>query len=325
MGDTLLRSAPLEVRLNADGRTLNGVALRYGDVAPRFAERVERGAFVSRSEPLPLRLMHDVSRTIATTSDTLRIRDTPEALIASTPLRTDSAELGLVQRGRLNGLSVEMTVLAERREDGLRVIERAHLLGVGLVDAPAYRGSRIELRARWSAGARMARIASRVPTGKRLQCECSDGASFAEFTADAFRSAVADIKATGAEVTAALNSYDNTVASTSKGTLRLGVDNDGALRAEIDIVDTPTGHAVLDADHDSGLIVRPFVDDPTGDGSELVSEGEETFRRWNAPRLRSIMLTTTDAREGWPLPVVTVLDEPEPRMSPQYRKALAWL
>ena len=53
-----------------------------------------------------------------------------------------------MRRGALNGiLNVEFHALAERREGGLRVIERAELSGLALVDRGAYPQSVAEVRA----------------------------------------------------------------------------------------------------------------------------------------------------------------------------------
>ncbi|MCY3608983.1 MAG: HK97 family phage prohead protease [Acidimicrobiaceae bacterium] len=142
----LLRSAPVAVGIAADGKTLGGFAVKYGDIAPRFGERIEPGAFERRASPLVLRLQHDPQRPIADSGGSLTVVDSAEGLRVSTPLREGSAELDLVRRGTLRGLSVEMEVRRERREGGLRVIEAADLLGVGLVDTPAYPTSAVELR-----------------------------------------------------------------------------------------------------------------------------------------------------------------------------------
>ena len=56
--------------------------------------------------------------------------------------------LSEIAAGRIVGLSVEFKALAERREGGIRVIERATLGGIGLVRSPSYTGSRVERRNR---------------------------------------------------------------------------------------------------------------------------------------------------------------------------------
>ena len=322
----LHRSAAVPFTLAGGGRTVTGYAARYGDTAPQFRERIEPGAFVQRASPLVLRLQHDSARPIADTSGSLRVADSATGFHASTPLREGSAELDLVRRGTLTGLSVEMEVMAERRESGLRVIERAKLLGIGLVDEPAYPASTVELRARWNAAQRMARYSSTVPTGRRLACECSDGANLAEFMPDAFTRALAEIAETGADVTAVVNSYDSVIASTAAGTLRLGTDADGALTVDVDVPDTELGHRLLDTEHDAGTVARPFVADPDGTRSELVERDGEPVRRWLFPRLRAIVLTGTDARAGWPAPTVTLLDgDDAQRAAPDRRLLLPWL
>ena len=327
MPGELYRSAPVAVTLAGNGRTLSGHAIRYGDRSRQFRELVEPRAFVERASPLVLNMQHDRQRPIADTSGTLTVADSDAGLHVATPLREGSAELDLVRRGSLAGLSVEMRVLRDRIEAGWRVIERAVLLAIGLVDRPAYPASSVELR-RWNAAQRVARYTSRVPTGRRLRCECSDGANFAEFAADAFTKALTEQAASGANVTAVVNSYDNVIASTDRGTLRLGTDADGALTVDVDIPDTPLGHRLLDADNDAGTVARPFVDDPDGTRSELImGDDGENVRRWTAPKLRAIVLTGTDAREGWPAPAVTLLDgDDAQRAAPDPTAGvLAWL
>ena len=46
--------------------------------------------------------------------------------------------LALVRTGVMRGASVEMRVSGERFESGVRIIERASLSAIGIVDTPAY-------------------------------------------------------------------------------------------------------------------------------------------------------------------------------------------
>ena len=137
----LERSAPLEIR--ATGKTLTGEAVRYGQRATDRPERFEAGAFAPLG-PLALNLQHDPAIVLATTGDGLAVTDTPRALEVRASLRPGAA-LTLLRRGVLRGLSVEFRALAERTEGGVRVIERATLEALGLVDEPAYSG-RLEVR-----------------------------------------------------------------------------------------------------------------------------------------------------------------------------------
>ena len=71
-------AAAVEVRMA--GRTLRGVALRYGERSLERAELFEPGAFAPLGE-VSLNLQHDRLREIASTrAGTLRVSDTPEAL-----------------------------------------------------------------------------------------------------------------------------------------------------------------------------------------------------------------------------------------------------
>lgn len=131
------------VEFRVAGRTLSGVALRYGDVSPDFAERFEPGAF-GPVDRVAINLQHD-ARMVVTPDAALT--DGPRALEVRAELPADSAALALVRRGALNGFSIEFHSKAERREGGLRVIERAELSGLALVDRGAYPESTAEVRA----------------------------------------------------------------------------------------------------------------------------------------------------------------------------------
>ena len=66
------------------------------------------------------------------------------ATLPNTALARDTHQL--VKAGVLTGLSVEFAALAERMENGARVIERAHVPAISVVDVPAYKLARIEAR-----------------------------------------------------------------------------------------------------------------------------------------------------------------------------------
>ena len=52
----------------------------------------------------------------------------------------------MVRDGTLTGLSVEFRTELETRRGGLRVVQRAKLVGAGLVDSPSYPGTNVEVR-----------------------------------------------------------------------------------------------------------------------------------------------------------------------------------
>ena len=125
-------SAP-EIRAGAEfrvsGRTLTGRVMVYGDVSPSHRERFLPGAF-GPAPSAPLNIGHDPSLVVLDAGDYV-LADTPRALEIRAELPADSAALSLVRRGALNGYSVEFHSRAERREAGVRVIERAVLVGMG--------------------------------------------------------------------------------------------------------------------------------------------------------------------------------------------------
>ena len=62
------------------------------------------------------------------------------------PTRSADDVLELVRAKVMRGLSIEFVALQERSEANLRIIERARLVGIGVVDTPAYPASAIEAR-----------------------------------------------------------------------------------------------------------------------------------------------------------------------------------
>ena len=141
--------AGLEIR--ADGRTLVGPAIRYGEVSPGHRERFEAGAFALDDDRTRwLDVGHDRSIVIAhTDGGGLEFRDTADALEVTARLPSIPAAnqaLADLQAGRLRGFSVEFDSLQETRDGEIRVVERALLAGIGLVKNPSYNGSVVEVR-----------------------------------------------------------------------------------------------------------------------------------------------------------------------------------
>ena len=241
----------LEIR--ADGRTLVGAAMRYGDLSPSHRERWEPGS--ARVSPdLAPTLGHRTGRVLAYGED-VTIEDRREALIVRAHLpRTEVADMALagVASGRYRGWSVEFKAERERREAGVRVIERASVPGLALVDAPSFPASTVEARQRGGK-----RIRSRVPTGLAIDCKCADGdASVVEFTDLAFKG-VEDL-----QVTAISRGAESVVASTSvPESLVLETAKDGALRVALKTLDTEAGRRTAElVDAGVPVFARPLWD-----------------------------------------------------------------
>ena len=141
----------VELRADDDARRLSGVAVTYGDTAklPFGEERIEPGAFGELGDVI-LNAYHDRAAPLARTGGAgLELSDTGErlAFAAELPATREADDvLELVRRGVVRGASVEMHVTGQRFEGGVRVIERAKLSAIGIVDTPAYPASEVEAR-----------------------------------------------------------------------------------------------------------------------------------------------------------------------------------
>lgn len=298
-------STPLEVRVA--GRTLSGAAIPYGERARDRAEMFRPGS-VELLEPVTLNLQHDPERRIASTADgTLRIADGPDALRLEADLREGSAELALVRRGALTGLSGEFYAIRETRSaEGLRVIERAAVPAFGLVDRGSYRTS-VELRAATLALAEPRALSGRtltadIPADVDVACECSGpGCRFARMMADGLQEALDEcFDELRSEIIATWANYSQPLASVSKGTLR----RHGATGVAIDLPDDDYGRAVIAADESAGVVVRPYLD-PVD--SQATVEGEVMV--YSAPVIRAFVVSSTDKRQGWPEPRIAPTPE----------------
>ena len=151
------RFASFEFR-SSDGApgVLSGMAIRYGDraeIAPGLFERFEAGAFgdIAKSTVIVNR-QHSRSAPLGRAGGLLRLTDSADALRAelTLPKTRDGEDVAtLVRDGVLRGFSVEFHATRDRIEGGnVRVVERAELRALSVVDDPAYGDSIVALRAR---------------------------------------------------------------------------------------------------------------------------------------------------------------------------------
>ena len=306
------RAAGREIRI--EGRRLSGVVLAFGDVSATHRERFEPGAF--KYSAVPLNLDHQPLAAAAWfPSGGLELRQDADALrmVAELPpIPAADKALAEVRSGRVTGLSVEFLAESERREGGIRVIEAAQLVGIGLVRKPSYEQSRVEARARSGFKLRAA-----VPAGRKLSCECASArCAYAQVIPRAMEQMwkrVFDDFQT--EAIAAMGNYSKPLASVGRGTLRVSFAA-GIGRVEVDLPDTPAGLAVRSASEDAGIVARPLfadVESTIVDDVEVISGG----------RLRAIIISSTDSREGWPEP--EIVGPPPPDVPTPRRRARLWL
>lgn len=136
--------------LRSEGRVLEGTALRYGDLArisTHSHERIVPGAFGDLSATdIIFNMMHAREKPLARSGFGLQLEDSAAELVirAEMPATRDGDEaLELVRRGVLRGLSVEYIGVRDRYDGELRVVEEATLMGVALVDRPAFKQSQV--------------------------------------------------------------------------------------------------------------------------------------------------------------------------------------
>ena len=277
-----------EAEIRLAGRTLTGDVMVYGSQARDRPERFESGAFNPLPDALALNLQHDPQREIASLGNGLVLQDTPASLELRAELRPDSAELRLVQRGALNGLSVEFHARQETRESGIRVIERAELAGIGLVDAPSYDRSRIELRQR-----RLTTLRGIINEGVEYACECApDDCLSAVFQQNSLASLLGENAAR--DLLGVAGDYKGALASRKMRTLRFWRDGDGNLQYALDLPDTQAARDILGMMESVPVYGRPIIDTAA---STFTKTG--TTALYSDVAARGILIGPTDADRGW--------------------------
>ena len=289
--------------LRAHGRRLTGTVMQYGDVATIAGVGAERFSAFAFDEYLRhgrgtrLNVMHEPDLIVASTRrGDLAFTDSPEALTMAATLPAGNAYdsvLALVGDGLTNGLSVEFHAIDERRTNGVRVIQRATLPALGIVDDPAYSASGVEVRRRGRGLSGEYRYNTDRVTrdrGRRRKVRVSSGAfswqleEFAKLQeelqgsiAEAIEGGAADAirdRAREVQLLAGRN-YDQPLASLRTGTLKLE-DGPEALRFEVDELPATSYAADLQAGMDAGAadygVDVLYSIPPVPDAVEIVTE-----------------------------------------------------
>ena len=317
----------LELR-QTEGRVLEGAALVYSDEAvfPWGRERIEAGAFSPLGDVI-LNRQHDRKTPLARTGGGgLEIIDSPESLrISATLLDIPSATetLSLVRAKILRGLSIEFHAREERLDGDLRIISRAELMAVAVVDDPQYEKSLVSAREREERQKRLKTLRGNIPSGKVLECRCSPGdCTEALFESGSMDSAISPEQQKDA--LAVLGEYANPLGSRKRKTLRFWSDGEGGLQYAVDVPASPRGRALLESMDAADVFARPVIDTAAGASEFTLEGGRATY---SAARIRALTLGPTDASAGWtPLRFRRGRDDDMPA-SPagERRRARLWL
>ena len=312
--------------LRAEGRVLEGEAIVYGDVAefPWGRERIDAGAFAPLDDVI-LNRQHKRDTPLARTDGGgLELIDSPEVLRirASLPnTNTANETISLVKAKILRGLSIEFHTRQERQDGDLRIIERAELVAVAVVDSGQYPQSLVAARQREERQAgRLHTVRGILPANKALECRCSPGdCTEAVFESGSLDSAIAPDQQKDA--IGVLGEYANPLGSRKRKTLRFWSDKRGGLEFALDVPDSPRGRALLESMDAADVFARPVID---SGASEFVLEGGRST--YSAARIRALTLGPTDASAGWtPLRFRRGRDDDMPAGDTGRRRARVWL
>ena len=268
-----------------------------GPFFPWGEETIQAGAFSPISDVI-LNRQHDRKTPLARTNGGgLELIDSPEALRISAALPdTPSANetLQLIRSKILRGLSIEFHATQERQDGDLRIIERAILVAVAVVDSGQYPKSLVAAREREERQARRLRtMRGSIPGKKALECRCVGGGDCSEalFESGAL-DGVLDAEAQR-DVLAVVGEYSQAIASQNRRSLRFWKSGDD-LQFALDIPDTARGRALIDTLDVVDVFARPVLD---LDASEfLIEAGRATYTR---AHVRALTLGPTDASRGW--------------------------
>ncbi len=204
-------------------------------------------------------------------------------------------------------MSIEFRALEERRENDLRIIERAELAGVGLVESPSYPASRVEIR---QAGT----LRAQIPYDSRLACECYKNSGTCGTVS--FNRGSLELPD---GLVAVWKNFAAPLASKSKGTLRVS-DSDEGLFVTMDLPDTSWGEDIVASSEGVELYVRPLFDPTEIDATEVQEAGETVAKISKVP-VRALLVGPTPNGDGWPEAKIT----PSREGRRSHREMLSWL
>ncbi len=310
---------PLELR--AEGRRLEGIVLQYEETSPSHRERFLPGAFsLDPGTTRWLDYRHDRTRVLAhTEGGGLTLRDSPEALFLEADLPAlplSEKALDEISSGTLSGLSIEFNATQESRDGEIRVVEKADLAGIGLVASPSFPASRVETRA---AGT----LSASIPWNHSLACECYGRGQSGE--AGKGMTSTIEFEEGSLELpddlVAIWKNFAAPLASTRKGTLRIGSDAEG-LTIELDIPSTSWGEDIVAASAGVEIYARPVFDAAEIEATEIIRAGETIARLSRVP-VRAILVGPTPNSRGWPEVDITPSEDRQVPLS--HRERFAWL
>ena len=293
-------------------RILQGVIMTYGEVAngDYGPERFASGAL--EFSDVVLNRQHQRVVPLARTGGGLELREVEGKLVmrADLPDTQDARDtVELVRKKVLRGLSVEFKSLQEHIENGVRVITKAALSGIGVVDTPAYSGSVVEARRRFGF---IGTVKGYIPKGTKLDCRCKDGCDSAVIEDAEFPETVVGVR----------GNYGEALGSTRRGTLRVNPRKDGSgWDVEQDLPDTQQARDLMASSKSADIYARPFMD---AQKSDVFIEG--TTATYKNGVVRAIVFETTDQSKGWtPVTFEAAKKASEGRMTCDSRGIPFWL
>ena len=319
------RTLGTEVR--AEARRLSGTILRFGEVSPTHRERFLPGS-LRLAEAIHLDLFHDREKAVAWhPGGGLSLSSDERAVTMRAelpPIPAADRALEEVRSGRATGLSVEFHAMRESRDGDIRVVEDAVLSGIGIVRAPSYEKSRVEARARSGRTMR-----ATIPADAEVECKCSGvQCKWAEIIGPAMQEMFDEVfEEAKRQIVAGFGNYDRPLASTATGTIRGRILGNGDGEVEVDLPVGPEGDLVLRAHENAGVIVRPFLDADASEGEVLGTRAADggNVMRYTKASMRALLISSTDAREGWPAPTIIATPGMDERSVTPRTRRRSWL
>ena len=320
---TEFRYSPLTT-VEAGSATFQGVLMKYRSIGegPYGKEVFLPGSFgnVEQAEIL-LNVQHDRSRPLARAPGTMQLVDSNSVLtlVAKPPATQEVQDARMmVQAKILTGLSIEFTALEQEHRNGLRVISKAQLCGVGLVDTPAFPASTVEARRQQhEQRAKLSlTISGIIPYEEKLDCRCQSGVCD---SVRLKRGSLNNATEPDREILLVAGDYGKALSSKQLGSLKVTEQANG-LAVSSSLPDSQAARDLVAMAETVPLLIRPSFDQKA---STFVEDGPTAI--YSKMQLRAILIGASDMAKGWP---PATLEEPpqEPRgLHSEQKRVLSWL